>query len=165
MQRVSLDGQNDVILKTQLLRIIRRRGLHDKSLIFAAQLQAVLLDRSQVRSTSDEGSIRSRERELHADVSADCARAEDANLHWEGSVNPSFAARPIRCTFPVAPLGISGRKTIFRGTLNSARCSPAKSRSSRSVRVRPSRRTTATAISSPSFWWGKAKVTAWAIAG
>ncbi len=33
---------------------------------------------------------------------------------------PSFSARPIRCSLPVAPFGISSRNTTLRGTLKSA---------------------------------------------
>lgn len=35
--------------------------------------------------------------------------------------SPSFCARPMRCSLPVAPLGISARNRIFRGVLNAAR--------------------------------------------
>jgi hypothetical protein len=34
--------------------------------------------------------------------------------------SPSLVARPMRCNFPVAPLGISSIKIIFLGTLKSA---------------------------------------------
>src|SRR4029077_4090581 len=40
--------------------------------------------------------------------------------------SPSFCARPMRCSLPVAPLGISARKSIFRGVLNAARRSERK---------------------------------------
>jgi hypothetical protein len=34
--------------------------------------------------------------------------------------SPNFCAKPLRCSLPVAPVGISGRKRILRGFLNAA---------------------------------------------
>jgi hypothetical protein len=71
----------------------------------------------------------------------------------------------MRCSLPVAPFGISARKTIFRGTLKSARCFDTKSRISRSLASIPSRSTTAAPTSSPSIGCGIEKVSACATAG
>src|SRR6267143_1921096 len=86
-----------------------------------------------------------RARELRAHEAADRSCAEDGDLHSR----PSFAARPIRCNLPVRPLGISRTKTNLRGTFQCSSRRAAKSRSSRSVQVWPSRSTTAAAMSSP----------------
>src|SRR5262245_12729748 len=52
-----------------------------------------------------------------ADKPANGAGTEDADAHQP---SPSFSARPMRCSLPVAPFGISSRKTSLRGTLNPA---------------------------------------------
>ena len=90
-----------------------------------------------------------------------CAELERSSAH----ANPSFAARPMRCSLPVAPLGISARSRILRGALNAARRSERKARSSASLALMPSRNTTAAATSSPSISWGTANATACRTAG
>src|SRR3954468_852254 len=125
--------------------------------------QAVVLDRSQVRAARHEAELDLvRRGELCREVAANRACAEDADLH---PARPSFAANPIRCSLPVAPLGISSRMTTFLGTLKSARRAATKSRMSRSLAAWPSRKTTAAATSSPSMACGIAKVIACATAG
>src|SRR5258708_3465701 len=107
----------------------------------ANQLDTSLLDRCQIRAARHERNLGAGQRKLGTDVPADRASTEDANFHAADSegASPSFAAKPIRCSFPVAPFGISFTKTIFRGTLKSAKRLEANSLSSRSVRVWPSR--------------------------
>ncbi len=56
--------------------------------------------------------------QARADVSTDGAGTEYA---YAGHARPSFWARPMRCSLPVAPLGISATMTILRGTLKAAR--------------------------------------------
>src|SRR6516164_7173431 len=131
---MSLDGQKDVVLWAQLARIVGGAGTSHQWLALAQKLHPVLFDRSEIGSSRNERNIASRQRQLDADVAADRAGAKDADFHAAGSASPSFMARPMRCSFPVAPFGISRRKIIFRGTLNSARWRSAKSFSSRSLR-------------------------------
>src|SRR5262249_9876922 len=142
-QRMCLDGQHHVVLWTELARVVGGMGGRHQRLSFAEQLYALFLERLRGRSGGKEGNARPRKRKLGSDVPADCARTEDANFHAADSegAKPSLAARPMRCSFPVAPFGISAKKTIFLGTLNSGRRHAAKSFSSRSVRLCPSRRT------------------------
>src|SRR6185312_8558054 len=131
-------------------------------LALGTQCQSIGLDGGQVWAARDQRDLFAGQRQLRAQQPADGAGAVDADLH---AVRPSLAARPMRCSLPVAPFGISARNTTLRGTLKSARRVETKSRSSRSVAVRPSRSTMAAATSSPSLSWGRAKVTAWATAG
>ncbi len=57
---------------------------------------------------------------------------------------PSLAARPMRCSLPVAPFGISARITILRGTLKSASAPADERRAARARRGHgPPRSTTA----------------------
>ncbi len=106
--------------------------MRDDPLPFADERQAVLLHCGEVRPACDERHlVVSRRGELCADQTAHRAGAEDADFH--DAESPNFAARPMRCSLPVAPFGISSRNTILRGSLKSARRSAAKSFSARSV--------------------------------
>src|SRR5205085_248376 len=155
-QRMRLDAQDDVVLRSRLARVVSAMRTHDVRLAFADQLQAALAHGGEMRPARDEGHVVAGERELRAHEPADRSRSEDADLH---PPRPSFAARPMRCNLPVRPFGISRTKKNLRGTFHcSSRCA-ANSRSSRSVQVFPSRSTTAAAMSSPSLSCGTANVT------
>ena len=82
------------------------------------------------------------------------------------SGQPASPPRPMRCSLPVAPLGISSRNTDPPRHLERRQT---RARRSRAARARsppaPSRSTTAAATSSPSLSSGIAKVTACATAG
>src|SRR4030095_11480766 len=94
-------------------------------LALGAQRESVGLDRSEMRPACDQCHLLAGQRQLRAQQAADGAGAVNADLH---AVSPSLAARPMRCSLPVAPFGISARNTIFRGTLKSARCDETQSR-------------------------------------
>ena len=49
---------------------------------------------------------------------------------YAAQARPNFSAKPMRCSLPVGPLGISSRNTMRRGTLKSTRRPAAKRRSS-----------------------------------
>ena len=74
------------------------------------------------------------------DFRADPVAADGSYLVRLHSARPSFWARPMRCSLPVAPLGISSRKTTVRGTLKGAGAAPANSRNSFSVACRAFRK-------------------------
>src|SRR5262249_10139863 len=161
-QRVGLERHDHIVLRTRFLRLARGLGVGNEFLAFGPQLQAIGLNGCQMRPTCDQRDLLAGQRQVSPQQTADSAGAVDADLHV---VNPSLAARPMRCSLPVAPFGISATNTTLRGTLKSARWLETKSRSSRSVALRPSRKTIAAATSSPSLSWGSAKVTHWATAG
>src|SRR3546814_7472206 len=56
------------------------------------------------------------------EIAADRAGTVDADPHRAHALapRPSFSARPMRCSFPVAPFGISSSSSKVRGTLKSA---------------------------------------------
>src|SRR5262249_51816147 len=129
---------------------------------FALQSHALGADGGQMRAPRNHRDVGARFMEFDREKTPDRTRAEDGDLHLP---SPSFSASPMRWSLPVAPLGISGRNRIFRGTLKSATRAPTKARNSRSSQAEPSRNTTAAAISSPNMSCGTAKVTTCATAG
>ena len=131
-QGMRLQRHEHIVLPPRLRRTADAARVADGLALGRAQDHAVLLHRRQMRPARDEGHIRPRRRELGAEEAADCAGAKNRNFHAD---SPSFSARPMRCNLPVAPLGISAKNTIFRGTLNGASLVPAKSRNACSSRV------------------------------
>ena len=83
-----------------------------------------------MRPTGDQCHILAGLCELCTNQSANGACAIDADLH---ASNPKRSAKPMRWILPVGPLGISSRKSTFRGTLKSASLLAAKVRRSCSV--------------------------------
>src|SRR3546814_15917933 len=57
------------------------------------------------------------------EIAADRAGTVDADPHRAHALapRPSFSARPMRCSFSVAPFGISSSRSKVRGTLKSDR--------------------------------------------
>src|SRR5207237_4909369 len=95
--------------------VVRAPRVPDDGLAAAARRRAAGLHGCQMRPPSAAAPLRAaRARQLRRHVPADGAGAEDADLHLS---SPSFAARPMRCSFPVGPRGSSVTKTILCGTL------------------------------------------------
>src|SRR5262249_2990757 len=154
---VGLDGQEHDVVRAGLLG--RRDGGDVAGVLLDAlgghELHAAGADRRQVGAPGDERHALAGEGQAHAEVAADGARPDDGELH----ARPSFWARPMRCSFPVAPFGISARNSTFRGTWESATRRAAEPRSWAPGAAAPSRRTTTAATSSPSLSCGRANVT------
>ena len=128
---MGLQRQDDVVLHAELGGVVGGRDVDRRLRVAGEKTEAVGADRLEVGPARDQACLGGAGgRELGGDQSADGAGAEDADLHED---SPSFSARPIRCSLPVAPLGISSMKMIFAGTLKSASRVAANSRSSRSA--------------------------------
>src|SRR6185503_18502925 len=165
-QAIRLQGDDDVILRSGFGGLVGGGKAHGYGLAFTFQGQALFADRGQMRPARDHRDLGAGLVQLDGEIAANGAGAENCNPHPASpSLSASFSCRPMRCSLPVAPLGISVRKTIRRGTLKSATRPLTKLRSSRSSQAAPSRSTTAAAMSSPSLSCGTAKVTTWATAG
>src|SRR5690606_17162646 len=153
---------DDVVLGAGLGGIVGRRDAPHRGFAAHLERQALVADRGEVGAARDERDLGTGVGQQGAQVAADGARAVDRDLH---PPRPSFWASPMRCSLPVAPLGISSMKRIVRGTLKSARRWAAKARRAASSALWPSFSTTTAATSSPSLGCGTAKVTTWATAG
>ena len=117
---MGLDGEQHHILWPGLGHPLH--GAHSAGVLFAAvfedQPEAIGLDRRQVLVAGDEGDLLTGQRQLGAQIAADGTGANDRELHAPGPCpSPSFCAKPMRCSLPVAPLGISSMNRIFFGTL------------------------------------------------
>ena len=109
-----LQRDHDIILNAGLARIRHAARPHGERFTAATQRDAVGLHGSEMRPACDDGDIGAGFRQPRRHQPADGAGAENPNAHQP---SPSFCASPMRCNFPVAPLGISSRNTIRRGTL------------------------------------------------
>ena len=131
--RVGLQAEDDIVLRRRVRRRRRSPGCGEPSL---CRLRSARRPSARIASrcgaARDEREVEPVDRrEPGGEIAADRAGAEDAKPH---QARPSFSARPMRWSLPVAPFGISSRMTTLRGTLKSAsrvggrtRGSPARS--------------------------------------
>ena len=95
------------ILWTQRLRIRGHARSHGEGFATLLQRQAICLHGCEMGAARHQRHFSFRPvRQSCADVAADCARAKDTDFCH---ARPSFCAKPMRCNFPVGPLGISLR--------------------------------------------------------
>src|SRR5690606_5188779 len=78
---VRLESDDHVVLWAQVGRVLGRR--HFRDLLFAIndQLKAVVLNRFQMRTASDQRNVDAGELQENTDMGADGARSVDTNLH------------------------------------------------------------------------------------
>ena len=108
-------GDDDEVLRSQLARIVGESRMRHQRLPSAAQREAVRLHRGEVGTAGDAAHLDIAGRgQAGGDVASDRSGPEDADSHLS---NPSFAASPMRWSFPVGPRGSSLTKTILCGTL------------------------------------------------
>jgi hypothetical protein len=76
-----LEGDDDVVLRADFLRIVGAVQVLDPFLAVDEELQAVLFHRFEMGAASYEADLGTRTRKLHAHIAADRACSVDADLH------------------------------------------------------------------------------------
>src|SRR5712671_2820302 len=79
--RMRLQANDDEILRSQFGGVVGAAGMHDALFITNQQLEAVGTHRGQVSAARDQADIRSRQRQLHAEIAADRAGAVNTDFH------------------------------------------------------------------------------------
>src|SRR3546814_19295461 len=121
-----LQRHDRAVLRPQILRILRCRDPDRALALGGAQRQAALADRREMRAARHQRHLDPGPGQPDREIAADRAGTVDADPPRAPALapRPSFPARPIRCSFPVAPFGLPSSSSTVRGTLKSANSLP-----------------------------------------
>ncbi len=137
---LGLQGHDHVVVHARPMGVVGARGMDMHHLAGAFDRDAVRLHRGQMGAPGNQRHFHPGLLQQRAHVATDGACAEHRNPH---QLSPSACAKPMRCSLPVGPLGISATNTTRRGTLKPASRPRAKARNSDSSSVAPCVSTTA----------------------